>query len=113
MLFGSPHQTASNLQQVLNVLKEVQRAGLSKEELEQACNKTCAQVVLQSERPANRLFSLGSAWLQRHEYLTVHDVVSSYRSVTLEDVRQVLTRFPLTNYSAVAVGPLTELNRAT
>ncbi|MHB0956327.1 MAG: M16 family metallopeptidase [Pirellulaceae bacterium] len=109
MLCGAPEDTADNLQEMFDTLRLVQEKGVTPEELAQAQNKICSHVVLQSERPTNRLFSLGENWLQRNSYQSVCEIVEAYRAVSLDDVAQVLESFPLTVHSTVAVGPLREL----
>ena len=68
MLCGAPEDTADNLQEMFDTLRIVQQDGVTPDELTQAKNKICSHVVLQSERPTNRLFALGENWLQRHSY---------------------------------------------
>ena len=77
----------------------------TEEELDQAKNKVCAQIVLHSERPTNRLFSVGNAWIQRRQYKTVREAVNAYRGVTLDDIARVLKKYPLNRTATVAVGP--------
>ena len=113
MLCGAPDETADNLQEMLDMLRSVQQDGISAEELVQAQNKICSHVVLHSERPTNRLFALGENWLQRHRYQSVREIIESYRSVSREDVADVLEKFPLTVHTTVAVGPLRELDIPT
>jgi predicted Zn-dependent peptidase len=110
MLCGVPEDTADNLREMLDMLSAVQREGITPDELSQAKNKICSHVVLHSERPTNRLFALGENWLQRHGYQSVRDIIESYRTVSGDDVADVLEKFPLTVHSTVAVGPLRELN---
>jgi len=110
MLCCAPEETAENLHQIMIVLRDVQDSGVTPEELEQACNKICSHIVLQSERPTNRLFALGNAWLQRHEYRTVREMIDAYRAVTRADIERLLRKYPLTVFSTVAVGPLRELS---
>jgi predicted Zn-dependent peptidase len=104
-----PDLAAENLQRIAEIVQEAETDGLTEEELEQAKNKVCAQIVLHSERPTNRLFSVGNAWIQRRQYKTVREAVDAYRAVTLGDIERVLKRFPLSRTATVAVGPLTEL----
>ncbi|NLX56737.1 MAG: insulinase family protein [Planctomycetaceae bacterium] len=110
ILCGPPDQTAANLQAILDTLHTVQRDGITRDELAQAKNKICSQLVLNSELPTNRLFVLGNNWLQRHHYQSVREMIESYHAVTCDDVAQVLAAFPLTECSTVAVGPLRELS---
>jgi predicted Zn-dependent peptidase len=108
-----PDLAAENLERIAEIVAEVQEGGITEEELAQAKNKLCAHLVLQAERPTNRLFAVGNAWIQRRQYKTVREAVEAYRKVTVEDIRQVLDKYPLTQPTTVAVGPLTELNGGT
>ena len=77
------------------MLAEVEANGVTEEELLQAQNKVCAHLVLQAERPTNRLFAVGNAWIQRRQYKTVREAVEAYRRVTLADIAAVLKKYPL------------------
>jgi predicted Zn-dependent peptidase len=105
----APDDAQENLDRMNEIFAEAQEGGVTEEELEQAKNKVCAHVVLHSERPANRMFSVGNGWLQRQQYRTVRETVEAYRRVTTEDIRRVLDKYPLTKMSTVAIGPLKEL----
>ncbi len=94
---------------IRQVLAEAEASGVTAEELEQAKNKVCAQIVLQAERPTNRMFSVGNAWIQRRQYKTVREAVAAYRAVTLADIRAVIEKYPLTRTATVTAGPLEEL----
>jgi predicted Zn-dependent peptidase len=109
MLSGMPEDTEENLQTMLDTLRDTQRGGIASEELVQAQNKICSHVILQSERPMNRLFMVGENWLQRRTYQSVPELVQAYQSVTLDAVAEVLHRYPLATHSTVAVGPLRAL----
>lgn len=108
-LSGAPENAAENLARLTDVLREVEAEGITEEELQQAKNKTCAHVVLQAERPTNRMFAVGNAWMQRRQYKTVREAADAYRAVTLDDIRAVIRKYPLTRNTTVAIGPLTEL----
>jgi len=104
-----PDLAAENLQRLAEIIDEVEADGVTEEELVQAKNKVCAHLVLQAERPTNRMFSVGNAWIQRRQYRTVREAVETYRAVTLDDIHRVLKKYPLKPTATVAVGPLTEL----
>jgi predicted Zn-dependent peptidase len=108
---GEPGQAEEDLAIVLEVLGEVQRDGLSAEELSQARSKILSRVVRGSERPKGRMMALGMAWTYQHEYRSVDDDLRAYEDVTLEAVRQVLDRYPLDQVTALALGPLPSLQR--
>ncbi len=105
----APDETAGNLARMRSVLADVTERGVTAEELLQAQNKVCAHLILQAERPTNRLFAVGNAWIQRRQYKTVREAVEAYRQVTLADIRGVLDKYPLDRPTTVTVGPLTDL----
>ena len=108
-LSSSPDQAAENLAQCQRVFDEVNRHGITNEELEQGANKVASRVVLRGERPMGRLTSLGGNWVYRGDYRSIADDLQAVRSVTLDDIRKVLEEYPLTMTSTVGVGPLAEL----
>ncbi len=106
-----PGQTQENLDIVLEVLHEVQRDGISEEELAQAKSKIGSRVVRGSERPMGRMQAIGMAWTYLHQYRTVDDELKAFDSVTLRSIREVLDRYPLDRVTALALGPLPKLAR--
>ena len=105
----APEDARANLDTILEVYADAERENVTAEELLQAQNKICAHVILQAEKPTNRLFSVGHNWIQRRSYKTVRETAEAYRKVTLDDIARVLARYPLTKSATVAIGPLTEL----
>ena len=55
------------------------------------------------------MFSVGNGWVQRRQYKTIREGVEEYRKVMRTDIAAVLKKYPLTQNTTVAVGPLTEL----
>jgi predicted Zn-dependent peptidase len=108
----APEDAQANLKSVSNVQRRAEKSGVTDDELRRAKSKICAQIVLHSERPSNRLFSVGNNWLQRREYRTVRESVAEYERVTVADVAAVLEQFPLSRRTTVAVGPLSDLHLA-
>ena len=104
-----PEDTPDNLESIDRILRQAHADGVTAAELAQATSKLRSHIVLQAERPANRLFSVGNNWIQRRQYRTVREVVRSYEAVTPADIAAVLERYPLTVNTTVAVGPLKEL----
>jgi predicted Zn-dependent peptidase len=105
----APDMAAENLARCRNLFHRVADEGIGAQELEQARNKINSRVVLASERPRGRLFSLGANWLHRREYRSVQDDLAAAARVTLDDVREVLGRYPLTQGTTVAIGPIEDL----
>ncbi len=110
VLCGTPEDTEENLRRMRRILEDIEANGVTPEELLQAQNKICSQVVLQSERPTNRLIAMGNNWLQRRKYQTVREIISAYQKLSCEDIRDVIRQYPLTQQTTVAVGPLREMN---
>lgn len=100
---------AENLRRVLEIYRRVEREGVETSELEQAKRKINSRVVLSSERPRGRLFTVGSNWTQRGEYRTVQDDLAAVAAVTRDDIARVLKHYPLSVSATVAVGPLAEV----
>jgi predicted Zn-dependent peptidase len=106
MLCCAPEDAPANLERMAELEAEIQRDGITQSELEQAQSKICSSIVLASERPKRRMFSLGANWIQRREYRTVKDIVDAYQRVTRDDVAALLQRYPLTENATVVVGPV-------
>ena len=105
----APEQAQENLQRLADIQRTVEVNGVTEEELEQAKAKVCAHIVLRSERPSSRLFTVGGGWIGRREYRSVKQTVDQYRAVTVDEVNRLLKKYPLSHNMTVAVGPLESL----
>jgi predicted Zn-dependent peptidase len=101
-----PEEAERNLRRLAAMFEQVETDGVREEEVRQAKNKVKARVVLSSERPRSRLFNVGGNWLQRREYRTVANDLDALDAVTLDDIRAVVKKFPLSQHSTITVGPL-------
>ncbi|MDQ3332383.1 MAG: insulinase family protein, partial [Planctomycetota bacterium] len=106
-----PDETASNLERVQAIYDAVNREGVTSVELETAKNKVLSRIVLRSERPMGRLSSLGGNWLYRREYQSVEDDLETVRRLTVHDLRDLLSVYPLALTTIVTIGPLAALAR--
>jgi predicted Zn-dependent peptidase len=106
-----PDDVDENLSRLHGIYSQVEADGVSSDELRQAKNKVKARVVLSSERPQSRLFNLGGNWLQRREYRAVADDLKSLDDVSLDDISSVLQKYPLSQYTTIAVGPCENVKR--
>ena len=59
-----------------------------------------------------RFYAVGANWLQRGEYRSVKEVVEAYQAVTSDEICNVLKKYPLTQETTVAIGPLKKLDMA-
>ncbi|HPM80227.1 MAG TPA: pitrilysin family protein [Candidatus Anammoximicrobium sp.] len=107
----APEDTADNFARLQEILAEAEADGLTEAELTQAKSKIRSYIVLQSERPVNRLFAVGGNWIARRQYRTVRETIASYERVTCDDVAAVLRKYPVTVNTTVAVGPLRDADQ--
>jgi predicted Zn-dependent peptidase len=105
-------QAARNLGRIVGIYRQAEADGITTAELNQAKSKFNSRVVLSSERPRGRLFTVGNNWLQRRTYRSVQDDLQAIDAVTCDDVAAVLSRFPLSVSTTVAIGPLKSLSAA-
>jgi len=104
-----PDCAAENLQRVLDVYRRAEAEGITAAELDAAKSKVRSRIVLSSERPRGRLFSVGSDWVYRREYRTVKGDLDTVAAITPEEVMAVLVRHPLSRSTTVTIGPLEEV----
>jgi predicted Zn-dependent peptidase len=102
----SPEDASENFSRLTALQADAERTGFTVDELQQAKNKVKSRVVLGSERPRNRLFTVGGNWLQRREYRSLSQDLHQIDLVTLADIEKVLAEFPLSRHTTVTVGPL-------
>jgi predicted Zn-dependent peptidase len=107
-----PEYAAKNLQQIAEVYRTALAQGITQAELDQAKNKINSRVVLASERPRGRLFTVGANWVQRREYRSVRNDLDAIEAITLKDVAAVQKKYPLTQPTTFVVGPLAEVSSA-
>lgn len=103
-----PEDTGENLAIMRAVIAQLVEEGITSDELVRAQSKLCSHLVLQSERPGNRLFSIGHNWIQRREYRDVRAAVRSYRETTVDQVMAVARKYDLLESTVVTVGPLAD-----
>lgn len=101
-----PEDAASNRERIAAICDEFNRKGPTEEELELARNKVASRIVLASERPMGRLSSLGGNWLHRQEYRSIKDDLNAIQSVTLEEIRTLLDKYPIRPTTTIGLGPL-------
>lgn len=105
-LCGSPESTEENFERLVSLQNEVRKSGVTESELELAKAKISSSIILASERPENRMFSVGSGWLARQEYRTVREVADQYEKITIADVNAVAEKYPFSPANTLAIGPL-------
>lgn len=82
----APEDAASNCRLMDDVVQRTMQLGVEPDELSQTLNKATAGCIMQSERPSNRLFGIGSRWLTCGEYLSTDDTLDRLRGIELQDI---------------------------
>jgi predicted Zn-dependent peptidase len=108
-LAGDPEQQQDNWELIQSIVSQSDSHPITERELELAQNKIAAGILLSAERPSNRLFSVGGAWVSRHRYETAAEVSEHYRSVSLEEVQKAFEGLKSRTAVRVSVGPDTAL----
>lgn len=109
-LFGiylacAPEQRSENWERIQAILDAADESPVTEKELELAKNKICAGMILASERPSNRLFSVGNAWTIRRKYEGVRDAAENYRRVTLDQIQAAFRNLKNRPCVTISVGP--------
>jgi predicted Zn-dependent peptidase len=105
-----PEYAAANLKKVAEVYRAAASEGVTQAELDQAKNKINSRVVLASERPRGRLFTVGANWVQRREYRSVRNDLDAVEAITLKDLAAVQSKYPLSAPTTYVVGPLAQVS---
>ena len=105
----SPDQAQSNLQRLHDLQGRIREEGITQKELDLAKRKIASQIVLASERTNSRMFNVGAQWLCEHDYKSVGEIAAIYESLTLDQVNEAISRFPLDKNMTVTVGPCDNL----
>jgi predicted Zn-dependent peptidase len=101
----APEQHESNWEIIQNILASGAEKPISEREIELAKNKICSGLILSSERPSNRLFSVGGAWLKRERYETVAEVAANYQRVTHTQLQEAFENLRSRSTVTVTVHP--------
>ena len=101
----APEQHDENWEIIQEVLGQGREVPITALELELAKNKICSGMILGSERPSNRLFSIGNAWTIRRKYETIHEASEHYRQVTQDEVQRAFEALADRTSVTVSVGP--------
>jgi predicted Zn-dependent peptidase len=101
----APEDVSSNRSLIEGVLTRTREQGVRAEELQQAVNKAVAACIMQSERPSNRLFSLGSRWLMCQQYFSTDDLLDRFRKLDVDTVNRAAKTYLGTESTDVLAAP--------
>lgn len=108
----APEDVAMNKKLISDILDQVTKDGVEQAELSQAINKAAAGCIMQSERPGNRLFGLGSRWLTCGEYVSTEEKLERIRGLTVEEVSRAAANYLTNEVTEVTVAAASEAARA-
>lgn len=89
----APEDVASNRRRIDEVLQRTSRDGVELDELQQAVNKAIAGCIMQTERPSNRLFGLGSRWLTCNQYFSTDELLNQFRSLDVDAINAAAKKY--------------------
>lgn len=92
-LVCGPEEMAANRRLLRDIIDNIVEQGVTDQELSQAINKTTAAYIMQSERPSNRLFSLGSRYLMHNQYVDLDQSLERIRAVDAAAIHRVAKRY--------------------
>jgi predicted Zn-dependent peptidase len=101
----SPEQHESNWETIQSILSSGTEKPITEREIELAKNKICSGLILSSERPSNRMFSVGGAWVKRERYETVAEVAANYQRVTQPQLQEAFEKLKSRSTVTVTVRP--------
>jgi predicted Zn-dependent peptidase len=111
VLTCEPSEAEQNLGRIAAIYRAMKAERPTGEELVQAQNKVMGRLVLRNDRAFWRMMTIGSHWTGRREYLSVDDELDAISRVTLDDIREVLERWPPEMRTIVSVGPCTRIKQ--
>jgi predicted Zn-dependent peptidase len=107
ILSTTPDHAPAVLELARAELKGLEEDGVQPDELRRAKDKLISRTVLDGDSAYGRMQALANTWVAEGRVRSIADEVAAIEAVTLEDVRRVLSRFPLTARQVVtAYGPL-------
>ena len=95
---------------VRGILDDVQKNSITSDELEQARTKIVSRQVRAGERTPRRMLTLGHDWAYLKQCRTLDDELAAWDAVNMNSIREVLDRYPLTEYTTTTLGPLEKLS---
>jgi predicted Zn-dependent peptidase len=105
VLASEPDEAMEILESVQKIFVTIMQEGITDGELERAKSKALSRIVIGSEGSDGRLFSIGSEWLLSGKYVTLQQESDLIRNITINDIKNVLKKYPLNNPLIMTIGP--------
>lgn len=108
-----PKQAENVMDVVRDCFTKVRTEGVTEQELEASKNKIASTATLNGELPMGRLVPLGFNWVYRKEYRSLAQEIQAIRSVTQQDVMNVLEQYPLDRFTLQGLGACKDIYTQT
>ena len=105
-----PEGTAECRALCLEILHDIQKNGVSEDELKLARTKLASREVRAAERTHRRMLGIGRDWTYLGVYRSLDEELAAIDAVDQKAIRELLDRYPLDNLTTVALGPLAALD---
>lgn len=107
IVYGYLSSSQERIEEVGEVLVEIMKTprDFGEPELGRAITKLGTRLVLQGESSMRRLMAIGIDWVYRKEYVTLQEELGRIKSVTRDDIYDMLTRYsfdPVTRVKLIA-----------
>src|SRR5437016_3124511 len=89
----------------LQILRDIQKNGVSDDELQLARTKLASREVRAAERTHRRMLGIGRDWTYLGQYRSLDDELAAIDAVDQKAIRDLLDRYPLDNLTTAALGP--------
>jgi predicted Zn-dependent peptidase len=91
---------------VRNIFDDLEKIGITEDELTKAKNKVLSALVIKNELPMGRLIDLGFNWTYLEQYRTIEDDVNAIKTVTVDDVNSLIEQFRPEDFTQLSLGPV-------
>jgi predicted Zn-dependent peptidase len=103
----TPEHAPAVLELLRAELKGLEEDGVQEDELRRAKDKLVSRTVLDGDSAYSRMYSLAYTWVAEGRLRSIEDEMAQIEAVTLDDVRRVLERYPISDrLVTTAYGPL-------
>ena len=98
-----------NVRKVLDIVQcvfdDIEKNGVTEDELAAAKNKILSTLVIKNELPMGRLIDLGFNWTYLEQYRTIEDDVAAIKGVTVDDVNSLIRQLNPGDFTQLSIGP--------
>ncbi len=100
-----PENANTVLELVEKTFADLRQNGVTSQELQAAKNKVLSAMTIKCEIPMGRLVDLGMNWVYLKEYRPIEDEIRDIRSVTVDQVNDLIREFPPERFTCFSLGP--------